>query len=136
MSYRRIRKSGGFADTKEYPHRKHPANYRNIGNNIVEYITLTHRDVVEINGKRYITIPLSDNIDKRVRMKNKGKKDKDISFVYPKVYVGRRSSLGRENKTYSLTPSDEKKVDELFDTLPREYVRYSSNSRKAKKKWQ
>lgn len=136
MSYRKKRKSGGFADTRFYPHMNHPANYRNIGNDFVEYITLTHHDVVEIDGKKYITIPLSDNIEKKVRMKNKGKKDRDISFVYPKVYVGRRSSLGRENKSYSFTPSDAKKVNELFETLPRENVRYTSNSRKAKKKWQ
>lgn len=130
----RQRKKSGFADTKEYPHRNHPATYRSVGDDIVEYVTFTHHDIVKLNDKEYATIPLTDNIDKRVQGKNKGKHKKDISYAYSKVFVGKRSALGKENSNYSLTFEDKQLVDCLYKTLPREYVKYTSNSRKVHKK--
>lgn len=126
----RQRKKSGFANTKHYPHKNHPANYRNIGNDIVEYITFTHHDIVKLNDKEYATIPLTDNIDKRVQKKNKGKHKKDISYAYSKVFVGKRSALGKGNDNYSLLSEDKQIVDDLYKTLPREYVPYSTNSKK------
>ena len=134
MKNKRKKKQDGFAKTKHYPHRSHPANYKKLGNDDIEYITFTHHDVVDIGGKKYITIPLSDNIEKKVREKNKGKDKKEISYAYPKVFVGKRSALGSEAREFSLTSEDVKKVNYLFKTLPKEKVRYSSNSKKAKKK--
>lgn len=134
LIFNRQRKRSGFADTKEYPHRNHPAVYKNVGDDIVEYITFTHHDVVEINGKKYMTIPLNDNIDKRIQKLNKGRNKKEISHAYSKVFVGKRSALGKENNNYSLTSEDKQIVDNLYKTLPREYVKYISNSRKAYKK--
>ena len=131
---KRIRKKDGFADTRFYPHKNHPANYRRIGKDDIEYMTFTHHDIVTIDGKKYITIPLSDNIEKKVQEKNKGKNKKEISYAYPKVFVGKRSALGRENKSYSFKENDKNKINKLFETLPKEKVRYSSNSKKAKKK--
>lgn len=132
MSNYNHKKKSGFAETKEYPHRKHPSNYRKIDNDMVEYITFTHHDVVEINGKKYITIPLNDNIDKRVQNINKGKEKKDISYVYPKVYITKRSALGKDNKNYYFVPADKVLIDDLYNKLPREKVKYLSNSKKKK----
>lgn len=124
------RKSSGYADTKTYPHKNHPANYHRINKDTVEYVTLTHHEFVVMNNKVYTTIPLNDNIDKRIQKTNRNKKDKEISFVYPKVFVGSRSALGKEKTSYSFVKEDEKLVNSLFNTLPREKVKYTTNSKK------
>lgn len=133
MSIYRQRKKSGFADTKQNPHKNHPANYRKIGNDNIEYVTFTHHDIVDIDGYKYKTIPLSDNIDKNVQRDNKTKNTKDISYVFPKVYVGKRSALGKENNDYGLTKEDYVLINMLFDTLPKEKVSYTSNSFNKKK---
>ena len=129
----RKRKKTGYAETKEVPHRKHPANYKNIGKNKVEYITFTHHEVVEINGKKYITIPLTDNIDKKEQKLNKNRDKKIISHAYPTVFVASRSALGSEVKKFSLVEQDKKIVSNLFQVLPKQKVSYTSNSKKKKK---
>lgn len=128
------KKRTGFADTKEYPHRNHPANYRRLGNDDIEYITFTHHSIVTINGKQYITIPLHDNIDKKVQKKNKNKKNKDISYAYPKVFVGKRSALKSEKTECCFVEKDKVLIDKLYNSLPKENVTYTSNSKKEKKK--
>ena len=128
MTYKRKRKSGGFADTKNYPHKRHPAKYNRLRGDFVEYITFTHSDLVELDNKEYETIPLTSNINEQER-----KKTKNISYVFPKVFVGKRSSLGKENKNYSLVKKDNEIVNNLFKTLPRENVPYSTNSKKKRK---
>ena len=91
------------------------------------YLTTTHHEEVLINGKVVKTIPLDNNIDPKERnMPNKK------SYVYPKVYVGKRSHLGKERKDLSLIGNDINKVEELFDTLPKENVKYQTNSKKKK----
>ena len=128
MTYKRKRKSGGFADTKNYPHKNHPAKYNRLRGDFVEYITFTHSDLVKLKNKEYETIPLTSNIDEQER-----KKTKKISYAFPKVFVGKRSSLGKENKNYSLVKKDNEIVNNLFKTLPRENVPYSTNSKKKRK---
>lgn len=122
------KKKAGFANTKEYPHRKHPARYKKTGqDDSIMYLTTTHHEEVLINGKVVKTIPLDNNIDPKERnMPNKK------SYVYPKVYVGKRSHLGKERKDLSLIGNDINKVEELFDTLPKENVKYQTNSKKKK----
>ena len=122
----RTRKKSGFARTKNYPHKRHPATYNRIGNDEIEYITFTHHNPAKINDKTYNTLPLSTNIDVSERGKSK-------SYAFPKVFVGKRSALGKEDKNLSLTKEDKKFVDSLFKTLPKEKVPYSTNSKK--KKW-
>lgn len=124
------KKKTGFAETKTYPHKNHPARYRRNGvnNDDIEYITTTHHEEVLLNGKLVNTIPLDNNINPKER--------KDLnqkSYVYPMVYVGKRSHLGKERNDLSLIGKDIEKVSKLFDTLPRETVRYQSNSKKKKK---
>ncbi len=122
------KKKEGFADTKEYPHRKHPARYRKTSkDDSIIYLTTTHHDEVEINGKIVKTIPLDNNINPSER----NQPDKK-SYIYPKVYVGKRSHLGKERLDLWLIGDDIKRVDELFDTLPRENVKYQTNSKKKK----
>lgn len=130
MANDRKRKKSGFANTKEYPHKRHPANYRKTGKDDIEYITFTHHDIVDINGKKYVTIPLLDNIDKTIQKKNKGKKNKEISYAFPKVYVGKRSSLGKEEKKFEFTKDDYVLISKLFNELPKENVSYSKKTRK------
>lgn len=114
----RTRKKSGFARTKNYPHKRHPATYNRIGNDEIEYITFTHHNPARINDKTYNTLPLSTNIDVSERGKSK-------SYAFPKVFVGKRSALGKEDKKF---------VDSLFKTLPKEKVPYSTNSKKKKRK--
>lgn len=118
----RQRKKSGFADTKKYPHKNHPAKYNRLGN-------FTHHEQVEIDNQIFSTIPLTSNIDKDERRKTKSK-----SHVFPKVFVGKRSALGKENKNYDLTKEDNDIVNNLFRTLPKEKVPYTSNSYKKTKR--
>lgn len=134
LNFNRQRKKSGFANTKVYPHKNHPANYRRIGVDDIEYITFTHHDKVKVNNKTYETIPLHDNINIKVQKANKNNLQKDISFAYPKVYVGKRSALKSEITDCSFVEKDKILVNKLFDTLPKEKVNYTSNSKKSKKK--
>ncbi len=127
----RSRKTTGFAETKEYPTRKHPANYkRQRGSDSVEYITFTHSKEVDIGGNKIKTIPLTSNINPAERGTLNENGEPNISYAYPQVFKGKRSALGAETDKYSLTSTDKEIVDKLFATLPRVEVRYTSNSKK------
>lgn len=116
----------GFADTKRYPHKGHPANYRRTGRDSIEYITFTHTpDIVKINGKEYKVIPLTSNIDPYERKTTKNK-----SYAIPKKFIGKRSALGEEKYNLSFVKKDKKIVDNLFKELPTENVIYSKNKKK------
>ena len=117
------RSKDGFADTKAYPHKNHPAYYRRIKNDDIEYITTTHHSKVLLGGKEIKTIPLTSNIKPEER-------GKSISYVYPKRYVGKRSALKKERDDLSFVAEDKKIVSNLFDKLPTENIRYTSNSKK------
>lgn len=130
MGKLRKRKRSGYADTKQHPHKNHPAKYNRLKNDNIEYITFTHHDKVKLGNKFYDTIPLTSNIDKNERNKPNRK-----SHVFPKVFIGKRSALGKENKSYDLTKEDNDIANDLFETLPREKAPYTSNSyRKTKRK--
>lgn len=49
----RNRRNTGWARTKEYPHKKHPATYRrkSTGSDDIEYITFTHSPEVDFGEK-------------------------------------------------------------------------------------
>lgn len=81
------------------------------------------------DGTKVETIPLNSNINPNERHKSR-------SYVFPKVFRGKRSALGSETNEYSLTHEDKIKVDKLFDELPIEYVPETGGSghyRKRKK---
>lgn len=129
------RNTSGFAETKEYPHKKHPAKFKKKrGSDKVEYITFTHSAEVEIDNIVVTTKPLNSNINPKERGTLNEKGEPNISYAYPKVYVGKRSALGKGTEKYSLVEADRKIVDELFATLPREEVPETSNSKKKGKK--
>lgn len=131
----RSRKLNGFAETKEYPHKKHPAKFKKKrGSDEIEYITFTHSDKVELDDVIVITKPLTSNINPKERGTLNEKGEPNISYVYPKVYVGKRSALGKGTDKYSLVEADKDIVNELFATLPREVVPRTSNSKKKDKK--
>ena len=139
LAKRQSRKRGGWAYTKRYPHKNHPARYRYTKNNNddIEYITFTHSEqvvIIDEKGKKTIvdTIPLNDNISPSER-----KKKGDNSYVFPYLYEGKRHSLGEETKDFNLTEKDKSWVDFLFDFLGlfgKKKVNYSSNSNKKKNK--
>lgn len=126
MKSNRQRKKNGFANTKSYPHKEHPANYRRLSNDEIEYITFTHHPEVKIKNRIYKTIPLNSNINSIERIND----PKSKSYAYPKRFVGKRSALGKERYDLSFIEEDKKKVDKLFIDLPTEYVRYSKKNRK------
>lgn len=119
----RNRKKSGFARTKNYPHKKHPAKFHFLGNDEVEYITFTHHDEVELEGQIFKTIPLDNNIV----IEERGKKK---SYAFPRVFIGTRSALGKKSNDFNLTKKDKEKVNKLFKTLPKKRVPYSTNSKK------
>lgn len=124
-------RSTGWAHTKKYPHERHPAHYRKKGNDDIEYLTFTHSEEVDLpNGKKVTTVPLQNSITPSERGTRR-------SYVFPKVYEGKRSALGKETSEYSIAPEDKTTVHTLFKTLPREKVPVtggSSQYRKRKKK--
>ena len=140
MAKKKQRKRGGWAYTKYYPHKNHPARYRYTKNNNddIEYITFTHSDKVTLtdkNGKTVTvdTVPLNDNISPDERKKNPNSN----SYAFPYLYEGKRSALGEETKEYKFTERDKSWVDFLFSffgLFGRKKVNYSSNSDKKKNK--
>lgn len=126
-SKRRKRKTG-FAFTKWIPHAGHPAFYRKSGKDSLNYVTFTHSNEVDLGNKKVKTIPLTSNISKSERGKR-------LSYMYPISYNGKRSALGKETKEFSLLPKDLDIVNRALSDLPKETVKYTSNSgRKNKKK--
>lgn len=123
----RRHKTSGWAKTKTYPHKRHPAKYKKHGSDQIDYLVFTHSDEVNMpNGTKVKTIPLSSNI-------NPAERGKSISHVFPKVFRGKRSALGSEANDFSLTPEDKKTVDKLFDELPVQYVPTTGGENKFKK---
>ena len=117
----------GWVDTRKRPHKQHPANYKRktVNDDNVKYLTFTHSSAVEtvINGKKYVvhTIPLTDNISIKERAENRRKGLKpgeNRSYVFPLVYNGSRSSLGKNNDDYSPVLADKIIIDTLFLSLP------------------
>lgn len=137
---RRSRKNAGWARTKEYPHKKHPATYRrkSSGSDEIEYITFTHSPEVDFGEKGKIrTVPMLDNISPAERKKNRaeGKKPgENRSYAYPKVYEGKRSALGKETDEFDPVDFDKKRIGKMFETFPREKVPVTGGKSKYKQK--
>mgnify|MGYP004733653303 CR=1 FL=1 len=129
------RGNSGWAFTKKYPHENHPAKFRKIGKDDINYVTFTHSEEVDmLDGTKVKTIPLTSNI-------NKNERGKFTSYVFPKLYKGKRSALGKGTNDFSLTSTDKKLVDKLFNELPVENVpltgganKYRNSIRKKHKK--
>ncbi len=132
----RKRKTSGWAYTKNYPHKKHPANYKytNTYSDDIEYLTFTHSSEVDLDNEKISTIPLSDNISPSERLKNKRTNNKkNISYVYPNVFIGKRSSLHKETNEFDPVESDKNLIATLFNTLPKKYVPITGGNGKFKK---
>lgn len=114
-------------DTKNYLHKNHPAKYNRLGNDDIEYVAFIHHNTARINDKTYNTLPLSTSIDVSERGKSK-------SYAFPKAFVGKISALGKEDKKYNLIDKDNILMNDLFNSLPKEKVPYSINSKKKKRK--
>ena len=127
MKYNRKKKKNGFANTKEFPHKNHPANYRRLSQDDIEYITFTHHAKVKIKNNEFETISLKNNINPKERLNGN-----DKSYVYPKKYIGKRSALGKERYDLSFVEEDKKMIDKLFKDLPIEHVRYSKKIKNKK----
>ncbi len=139
MSNKKNRKRlTGWAWTKKYPHENHPATYHRKGSNEIEYITFTHSKEVDFGKKGKVhTIPLSDNISPLEREKNKrhGKMHgENRSYVYPKVYDGKRSALGKETDEFNPVDSDKEYIKKMFEVFPREQVPLTGGKGKYRKK--
>ena len=117
----------GWALTKHYPHKRHPAFWRRKGKSKddIEYLTFTHSSKVELDDEGVVeTLPLTDNISPAERKKNATlpAEERRISYVMPFVYDGERSALGEKTEDFSFVPEDYKLVQEHFNTLPRKTV--------------
>lgn len=122
----RKRKSG-WVDANKRPHKNHPANFRrkSVNEDNVKYLTFTHSPAIEtkVGDKINIvhTIPLTDNISKKEREENKRnglKVGENRSYVFPIVFNGSRSALGKNNDDYSPVPADKAIIDCLYLSLP------------------
>lgn len=111
------KKNKGFATTNKFPHKKHPAYFRKTGEDEIEYVTFTHSDIVNlINEKNVPTRRLDVSVD----YKNKG--DNKYSHVVERVYMGKRSSLGKGTNQYKLDKKDIDKVKDVFENATRRIV--------------
>ena len=132
------RRSTGWARTKEYPHKKHPATYRRKNGDEIEYITFTHSDEVDFGEKGKVrVVPLMDNISPTERKKNKAqglKRGQNRSYAYPKVFVGNRSALGAETDEFDPVDFDKKRIGKMFEVFPRESVPLTGGKGQCRKK--
>lgn len=117
-------RKAGWADTTAYPHKNHPAHYRRCSKDrdAIDYLTFTHSSRVDLGKKQVYTIPLSESISKAERTRNRAGADKKRSYVYPRVFHGKRSALGKESDKYEPTEEDAQTIDALFATLEHEDV--------------
>lgn len=117
-------KKRGWAQTKYYPHARHPAHYRKCAkdNDAIDYLTFTHSSRVDLGKKQVDTIPLSESVSKAERTRNCAGADKKRSYVYPRVFHGKRSALGKESDEFEPTEEDAQTIDALFATLEHENV--------------
>lgn len=117
-------RKAGWVQTKYYPHARHPAHYRKCAkdNDAVDYLTFTHSPQVDLGEEKVDTIPLSDSISKAERELNCTGVDKKRSYVYPRVFHGKRSALGKESDEFEPTEEDAQTIDTLFATLEHENV--------------
>lgn len=138
MKNKNRKRKSGWARTKRYPHGGHPANYKRRGDDIVEYITFTHSPEVELNKKKNVqTVPLKDNISASEREENRRrglKAGENRSYAYPKVFVGKRSALGKEVDSFNPTAFDKLRIEKMFKHFEREQVPETGGKRKYKKK--
>lgn len=129
MANTRHRKKWGWARTKNIPHAHHPAYYKYTSNNNddIMYVTFTHHAEVEITKDNITikvdTIKLNENIDPKERGIAK-------SYVFPIVYIGKRSALGKKIDGMEIHQSDKEDLKRLFETLPKEVITRISNSKK------
>lgn len=137
-NHNRSRNKTGWAKTKSYPHRRHPANYvRKVGDKI-EYLTFTHSPEVTLpNGAVIQTVPMSDNVSKveREKAKREGKtRFETRSYAYPVVFVGKRSALHTEIvNEFEPVPFDKARIETMFKVFPRVSVKYTGNGNRNKK---
>ena len=132
---RNTRKTEGFANAKKYPHKKHPAYYKQLSRNNIEYVTFTHSpNNVKIDGQEYEVKPLNDSIKSNNTIKQ-NKKDKiKRNYVCLVKFVSNRNILGQDNNNYAFSDKDKKMVDNLFKTLPTLHIEFTKNKRKTKNK--
>lgn len=119
-------KKCGFARTKRYPGKRHPAFYRNLSSDEVEYVTFTKHNPANINGKIVEVRELSNNI-------NPDKRGKTPSNVVELVFEGKKSALHKNEDTYNFASKKDKEiVEDVFKTAPRVKVNFTSNSKHKK----
>ena len=120
-------KKRGWAQTKYYPHARHPAYYRKNGkdNDSIEYLTFTHHEEVKLGEETVSTKPLTRSVSKKEReLEDKGllPEEQKKSYVYPRVFQGKRSALGKETDEFEPVAEDAAIIDSLFSTLEKQTV--------------
>lgn len=131
------KRSTGWAHTKQFPHKRHPAFFRKTGQDDIEYVTFTHSEKVDFDKDNKVkpiekhdivkTRKLNVNIDKTERKKGK------YSHVIPRVYEGKRSALGTGTNMYKLAEEDKPIIDTIFKNGKRYRVPYTGSKPKNKK---
>lgn len=121
----RNQKRSDFAWTKWFPHARHPAYFKRKGNNNIEYVTFTSSSNPIINGKNVEFKKLKHNIDP-------SQEGISNSHVLNRVYVGNRDALDKRIKGYKISQADKKTIEDIFNTAPKIFVPYTSNSKNKK----
>lgn len=131
------KRSTGWAHTKKYPHKNHPAYFRKTGQDDVEYVTFTHSREVDFDKDNKVKPIEKHDIVKAQKLKvniDKTEKNKgEYSHVVPRVYEGKRSALGAGTNTYKLAEDDKPTVDYIFKNGKRYKVPRTGNKPKNKK---
>ena len=130
-----------WAYTKHFPHKLHPAVFKRKSrtNRDIEYLTFTHSEEVNLGNKVVETIPLYDNISPKERSENKAKGLKpgeNRSYVYPRVFEGKREALGKgaPKGEFEPVPIDVEKINIYFEVLPHQKVPITGGKGKLKNK--
>jgi len=132
------KRSTGWAHTKKYPHKNHPAYFRKTGQDDIEYVTFTHSSEVDFDkDNKKKPIEQHDKVTTRmlnVNVDRKKKGDSRYSHVVPRVYEGSRSALGTGTNKYKIDRSDEPLIDDIFQNGERFKVPHTGNKPKKSKK--
>lgn len=128
---KRLRVKKGIARGKENSILSgHYVFFKQLVDDIILFISITHSEVVTIMDKVINTIALKNNI-------NPNEKNKK-SFIVPSVYKGKREDIGAYNKNLRISNSDEDTVNDLITSLTpidyatanKEYKQYQKTKKK------
>lgn len=129
---KRLRKTTGISKSRKNSILfGHYVYFKQLVDNIILFVGITHSEVVKIMDDIINTVALNNNINPKETDKK--------SYIVPRVYKGKREDIGAYEKNLKLSQKDEIAVNNFIDSsIPLDYEienkKYKQYQREHKKK--